>query len=339
MALDYLRAALALCPCRCASPGALLLLIQLANYAARDGVAYPSHDTLLRRCRRSRIRDLREEIQRLTQAGVLTYWPGRGRSSSRYVLHLPALLSHSDGTPADQPCPFKAQATYIQRGLNEHGLNQPVLKREAQPVLVEPPQPVLNEHPDPVFDPGSQPPPPPTPPAQPNRPDQSAQDAGEEGGEEEFQSPEKGRRKARQNSAEVLTQAWQQRRDAAGNKLQSSLSRSDWQSWCQAFDESGATPAQARTVGEWIAKDGMSWVKLPKLRYLVSHWERCLTQALEWHAGRGPTRAAGIDAAESARDVVRQARGKAVPPPPEALEKLQGLGLGGLFKRSDGDTP
>ncbi len=132
--------------------------------------------------------------------------------------------------------------------------------------------------------------------------------------------------KARERTDDEVNAAWSALTQEAGPKLAArAMTRSQWLDWAEAWQESGGTIEDARTVGRYIARGGLDWLKKSKTSWIASHWADVLAQALE-----SPQKRA--ERATSEPETLTHARMQAgaVSPPPEALECLARLGFAGF---------
>ena len=327
MAIELIDAVMRACTCRVHNPTDKLILMVLANYANQDAMAWPNISTLSAACALAH-RNLQARMRGLEAQGLIETKIGGGRVSSVYRLKTEQLNTHTDGsklvrapsgyaafcpvssdpniTPAVIPAsPLSITPAVIpaspQQCLQHHPSSDPSITRS----VIDPSLIPHSNHRDPL----------PTQPAA-ERKERDSKPAQTQG---RGQEPDKDR----ERTDDEVNAAWSALTQEAGPKLAArAMTRSQWLDWAQAWQESGGSIEDCRTVGSYIARGGLDWLKKSKTSWIASHWADVLAQALESPQKRAERATSEPEALTHAR-----MRKGAVPPPPEALEALSKLGF------------
>ena len=252
---------------------------------------------------------MRDRLRGLERIGLIETTPGTGRTSSRYRLNIEAIETHIDGSSVgdgSEPCPAKRKdegdvttasrtASSRRPGQRHHGPNpirEPIIEPLSNPREPAPTQPAAERK---------------------ERDPKPAQTQGR------GQEPDKDR----ERTDDEVNAAWSALTQEAGPKLAArAMTRLQWLDWAQAWQESGGSIEDCRTVGRYIARGGLDWLKKSKTSWLASHWADVLAQALE-----SPQKRAERATSEPEGLTHARMRKWAAPPPPEALEALAKLGF------------
>lgn len=324
------------CSCRYLDHTNKLIVLALANRANDDAIAWPSMPTLMRDCVFSSESAMRDRLRGLERIGLIETTPGTGRTSSRYRLNLGAIETHIDGSSVgdgSEPCPAKrkdedavitAPRTTSSRrpethrgqrhdGAQDNAITAPRTAQSRRPgQRHHGPNPIR----EPIIEPLSNPrEPAPTQPAA-ERKERDPKPAQTQG---RGQEPDK----ARERTDDEVNAAWSALAQEAGPRLAArAMTRLQWLDWAQAWQESGGSIEDCRTVGRYIARGGLDWLKKSKTSWIASNWPDVLAQALE-----SPQKRAERATSEPEPLTHARMRKGAVPPPPEALEALSKLGF------------
>lgn len=349
MGFEQVATVITACPCLRLTAVDKLLLIAIAHHADDDGLAFPGMTTLAAIVGVS-TEHIRVRLRDLESRQLLRVTPGSGRTSSRYRMALVRLGAHAKGCQVErEPDHSRAQnpttvgfsplpqsgsepdhsrvqppttvgfSPRLQLGRSDHRINHIISTLPAQ--VVEPPQ---LEQPNPPKS-GERV----EPKTQPKAAEGAEAKAGQVARQAQTEQPEQ----LHQSPPASIERSDAEKRAAfdalvteAGQRLTSAraMTRDQWQAWSVAWTESGGQIEDCRIVGRWIARGGLDWLRKPKSSYLASHWPQCLAQALEDPKSRpaAPERAQPGDAFRQA-----DAKARAAPPPPEALEELRKLGI------------
>lgn len=326
MGFEQVATVITSCLCHRLTAVDKLLLIAIAHHADDDGLAFPGMTTLAAIVGVS-TEHIRVRLRDLESRQLLRVTPGSGRTSSRYRMALARLGAHAKGCQVErepdhsrvQPPTAVGFSPRLQLGRSDHRINHIISTLPAQ--VVEPPQ---LEQPNPPKS-GERV----EPKTQPKAAEGAEAKAGQVARQVQTEQPEQ----LHQSPPASIERSDAEKRAAfnalvteAGQRLTSAraMTRDQWQAWSVAWTESGGQIEDCRIVGRWIARGGLDWLRKPKSSYLASHWPQCLAQALEDPKSRpaAPERAQPGDAFRQA-----DAKARAAPPPPEALEELRKLGI------------